>query len=48
MDGTEQTQSNADSAPEGRPKWADLFGIDPDFTGDLTTEEFLKESRGEA
>lgn len=28
--------------------WADLFGIDPTFTGDATTEEFLEARRGEA
>jgi len=28
--------------------WSDLFGIDPDFTGDLTTDEYLDASRGEA
>jgi hypothetical protein len=29
-------------------RWADLFGIDPGFTGDLTTEEYLEANRGEA
>lgn len=29
-------------------KWTDLFGIDPDFTGGLSTEEYLRQSRGEA
>jgi len=28
--------------------WSDLFGIDPDFTGDFTTDEYLDASRGEA
>ncbi len=33
-----------------RPKvrWGDLFGIDPGFTGDATTDEYLEASRGEA
>jgi hypothetical protein len=29
-------------------RWSDLFGIDPGFTGDLTTEEHLEANRGEA
>lgn len=29
-------------------RWSDLFGIDPGFTGDLTTEEYLEADRGEA
>lgn len=29
-------------------RWADLFGIDPTFTGDATTEEYLEATRGEA
>ena len=29
-------------------RWADLFGIDPGFTGDATTEEFLEANRGKA
>lgn len=29
-------------------RWADLFGIDPGFTGDATTEEYLEANRGEA
>jgi len=29
-------------------RWSDLFGIDPDFTGDLTTDEHLEAHRGEA
>ncbi len=29
-------------------RWTDLFGIDPDFTGDATTEQFLEANRGEA
>jgi hypothetical protein len=32
--------------PETR--WSDLFGIDPDFTGAATTEEYLEANRGEA
>ncbi len=32
--------------PEGR--WSDLFGIDPDFTGDASAEEYLEANRGEA
>lgn len=28
--------------------WSDLFGIDPEFTGDLTTYEYLEGNRGEA
>lgn len=31
--------------PAGRPI-TDLIGLDPDFTGDLTTEEYLEEIRG--
>lgn len=33
-------------APDVR--WTDLFGIDPEFTGDASTEEFLEANRGEA
>lgn len=29
-------------------RWSDLFGIDPEFTGDLTTYEYLEANRGEA
>lgn len=29
-------------------RWTDLFGIDPGFTGDATTEEYLEANRGEA
>lgn len=29
-------------------RWAYLFGIDPGFTGDATTEEFLEANRGKA
>jgi hypothetical protein len=29
-------------------RWADLFGIDPEFTGDATTEQYLEANRGEA
>jgi hypothetical protein len=29
-------------------RWSDLFGIDPTFTGDATTEEYLEANRGEA
>lgn len=29
-------------------RWADLFGIDPEFTGDLSTTEHLEANRGEA
>lgn len=29
-------------------RWADLYGIDPGFTGDATTDEYLEGSRGEA
>lgn len=29
-------------------RWSDLFGMDPDFTGDLSTEEYLEAHRGEA
>lgn len=29
-------------------RWSDLFGIDPGFTGDLTTDEYLEANRGEA
>ncbi len=28
------------------PKWTDLWGIDPGFTGDLSTEEFLAKIHG--
>ena len=28
--------------------WFDLFGIDPQFTGDATTDEYLEATRGEA
>lgn len=28
--------------------WSQLFGIDPEFTGDLTTSEYLEANRGEA
>lgn len=33
-----------------RPKmrWSDLFGIDPEFTGDATTDDYLEATRGEA
>lgn len=30
-----------------RMKWPELFGSMPDFTGDMTTEEFLAVNRGE-
>lgn len=33
---------------EPEVRWSDLFGIDPGFTGDLTTDEHLKANRGEA
>lgn len=29
-------------------RWSDLFGIDPEFTGDLATSEYLEVNRGEA
>lgn len=29
-------------------RWSQLFGLDPGFTGDLTTGEYLEASRGEA
>lgn len=29
-------------------RWADLFGIDPSFTGDATTEAYLEANRGDA
>lgn len=29
-------------------RWVDLFGMDPDFTGEATTEEYLEANRGEA
>jgi len=29
------------------PKWMDLVGIDPNFTGDLSTAEYLAKIRGE-
>lgn len=29
-------------------RWADLFGIDPDFTGGLSVAGYLKSARGEA
>lgn len=29
-------------------RWADLFGIDPDFTGGLSVADYLKSARGEA
>jgi hypothetical protein len=29
-------------------RWVDLFGSDPDFTGDATTDEYLEANRGEA
>jgi len=37
-------------SPLARPEvgWSDLFGIDPEFTGDLTTSEYLEVKRGEA
>ncbi len=31
-----------------RPKWADMFGAAPDFTGGQEVDEFLDEQRGEA
>lgn len=33
--------------PAGRPL-TDLIGLDPDFTGGLTPEEYLEEIRGES
>lgn len=30
------------------PKWVDLFGIDPDYTGGQDVNEWLDESRGDA
>ena len=30
------------------PKWADLFGIDPDFTDGTPIDEWLEQQRGEA
>lgn len=37
-------------SPLAKPevRWSDLFGIDPEFTGDLTTSEYLGVNRGEA
>lgn len=35
-------------ADRERPKWVDLFGIAPDFTGGQDINDFLDESRGEA
>gem|GEM_PF-1266558 len=29
-------------------RWSDLFGMDPSFTGDLSTDEWLEANRGEA
>ena len=29
-------------------RWVDLFGIDPEFTGDATTDAFLEANHGEA
>jgi len=37
---------NVLAKPEVR--WSDLFGMDPGFTGDLTTDEYLEAHRGEA
>lgn len=33
---------------EPQVRWSDLFGIDPGFTGDLATDEYLEANRGEA
>lgn len=37
-------------SPLAKPevRWSDLFGIDPDFSGDLTTSRYLEVNRGEA
>ncbi len=29
-------------------RWTDLFGMDPGFTGDADTDEYLEATRGEA
>lgn len=34
--------------PKPEPKWADLFGADPDFTDGKPTNEWLDEQRGDA
>lgn len=31
-----------------RPKWTDLFGSAPNFTGGMDIDEYLEQSRGEA
>ena len=43
-------QANALGLPSDvdKPKWADLFGIDPDFTEGQPVDEWLDEQRGEA
>jgi len=34
-------------APATPIRWVDLYGADPDFTGDVSTAEWLRVSRGE-
>jgi len=45
----EDDEDDYDLRPEtARPKWADLYGIDPDFTGGKPVDVWLDEQRGEA
>lgn len=41
-DGRKRAAENA-----AGPKWSDLFGVDPDYAGDLSTDEFIARNRGE-
>lgn len=45
---SEAHQLMAPASDEEKPKWTDLFGMDPDFTGGKPIDEFLDEERGEA
>lgn len=44
---SEIEMDQATPAPKA-PKWADLFGIDPDYCGGRDVSEWLDEQRGEA
>lgn len=49
-DGDEAQNAELEARVESwrKPRWVDLFGIDPDFTDGKPVDEWLDESRGEA
>lgn len=44
----EQRLADRHAADLKAPKWADLFGIAPNYTGGMDVDEWLDQQRGEA